>query len=231
MSSENLTRDEARRRASFLSTDAYEIRLDLTTDERTFRTETTLRFDAAEAQETFLDLIAEEVHEIELNGELLPDPASRFDGARVRLPALAEGANTVRVLATGRYMNTGEGLHRFVDPVDDEVYLYTQFEVSDARRMFACFEQPDLKATYQLTVTAPDHWRVISNSPTPEPSVAGEGTATWTFSPTERMSTYLVALIAGNYQGGTGEVTARDGRTIPMGVFARASLAEHVDAQ
>ena len=231
MSSENLTRDEARRRASFLSTDAYEIRLDLTTDERTFRTETTLRFDAAEAQETFLDLIAEEVHEIELNGDLLPDPASRFDGARVRLPALAEGANTVRVLATGRYMNTGEGLHRFVDPVDDEVYLYTQFEVSDARRMFACFEQPDLKATYQLTVTAPDHWRVISNSPAPEPSVAGEGTATWTFSPTERMSTYLVALIAGNYQGGTGEVTARDGRTIPMGVFARASLAEHVDAQ
>ena len=231
MSSENLTRDEARRRASFLSTDAYEIRLDLTTDERTFRTETTLRFDAAEAQETFLDLIAEEVHEIELNGELLPDPASRFDGARVRLPALAEGANTVRVLATGRYMNTGEGLHRFVDPVDDEVYLYTQFEVSDARRMFACFEQPDLKATYQLTVTAPDHWRVISNSPTPEPTVAGEGTATWAFSPTERISTYLVALIAGNYQGGTGEVTARDGRTIPMGVFARASLAEHVDAQ
>ncbi|MEJ6542933.1 aminopeptidase N [Brachybacterium paraconglomeratum] len=231
MSSENLTRDEARRRASFLSTDAYEIRLDLTTDERTFRTETTLRFDAAEAQETFLDLIAEEVHEIELNGELLPDPASRFDGARVRLPALAEGANTVRVLATGRYMNTGEGLHRFVDPVDDEVYLYTQFEVSDARRMFACFEQPDLKATYQLTVTAPDHWRVISNSPTPEPTVAGEGTATWAFSPTERISTYLVALIAGNYQGGTGEVTARDGRTIPMGVFARASLADHVDAQ
>ena len=231
MSSENLTRDEARRRASFLSTDAYEIRLDLTTDERTFRTETTLRFDAAEARETFLDLIAEEVHEIELNGELLPDPASRFDGARVRLPALAEGANTVRVLATGRYMNTGEGLHRFVDPVDDEVYLYTQFEVSDARRMFACFEQPDLKATYQLTVTAPDHWRVISNSPTPEPAAAGEGTATWAFSPTERMSTYLVALIAGNYQGGTGEVTARDGRTIPMGVFARASLADHVDAQ
>ncbi|GLI31886.1 MULTISPECIES: aminopeptidase N [Brachybacterium] len=231
MSSENLTRDEARRRASFLSTDAYEIRLDLTTDERTFRTETALRFDAAEAQETFLDLIAEEVHEIELNGELLPDPASRFDGARVHLPALAEGANTVRVLATGRYMNTGEGLHRFVDPVDDEVYLYTQFEVSDARRMFACFEQPDLKATYQLTVTAPDHWRVISNSPTPEPSAAGEGTATWAFSPTERISTYLVALIAGNYQGGTGEVTARDGRTIPMGVFARASLADHVDAQ
>src|SRR5690606_12168967 len=230
MASENLTRDEARRRASFLSTDTYEIRLDLTTDERTFLTETTLRFRSTSAEETFLDLIAEEVTEIELNGELLTDPASRFDGARVHLPALAEGENVVRVLATGRYMNTGEGLHRFVDPVDQEVYLYTQFEVSDARRMFACFEQPDLKATYQLTVTAPAHWRVISNSPTPALTSAGQDVATWAFEPTERISTYLVALIAGNYQGGTGEVTTRDGRTIPMGVFARASLAEHVDA-
>ena len=231
MASENLTRDEARRRASFLSTDSYEIRLDLTTDERTFLTETTLRFRSSSAEGTFLDLIAEEVTEIELNGELLEDPASRFDGARVQLPALVEGENTVRVLAAGRYMNTGEGLHRFVDPVDEEVYLYTQFEVSDARRMFACFEQPDLKATFQLAVTAPAHWRVISNAPTPEPAPAAAGTATWSFSPTERISTYLVALIAGNYQGGTGEVTTRDGRTIPMGVFARASLAEHVDAE
>ena len=231
MSSENLTRDEARSRASFLSTDAYEIRLDLTTDEHTFLTETTVRFSSTSARPTFIDLIAEDVQEIELNGELLPDPASRFDGARVSLPSLAEGENTLRVLATGRYMNTGEGLHRFVDPVDGEVYLYTQFEVSDARRMFACFEQPDLKATYALTVTAPAHWRVISNAPTPAPNPAGEGTATWAFPPTERISTYLVALIAGNYQGGTGEVTTRDGRTIAMGVFARASLAEHVDAQ
>jgi len=234
MSSENLTRDEARSRASFLSTDSYDIRLDLTTDERTFLTETTLRFSSSEARPTFVDLIAQSVEEIELNGELLPDPASRFDGARVQLPALAEGENTLRILATGRYMNTGEGLHRFVDPVDEEVYLYTQFEVSDARRMFACFEQPDLKATFALTVTAPQHWRIISNAPTPAPSAAEngrEGVATWAFDPTERISTYLVALIAGNYQGGTGEVTTRDGRTIPMGVFARASLAEHVDAQ
>src|SRR5699024_5076032 len=231
MASENLTRDEARRRASFLSTDSYDIRLDLTTDERTFRTETTIRFSASAAEATFLDLLAEEVQEIELNGELLEDPASRFDGARVRLPSLIEGENEVRVLATGRYMNTGEGLHRFVDPVDEEVYLYTQFEVSDARRMFACFEQPDLKATFALTVTAPAPWRVSSNPPTPAPSAAAEGTATWAFEPTERISTSLVALIAGNYQGGTGEVTTRDGRTLPMGVFARASLAEHVDAR
>ena len=99
MSSENLTRTEARERAAFLATDTYDIRLDLTKGPETFLTETTLRFTASEARETFVDLIAKQVHEIELNGELLPDPASRFDGARVKLPALAEGANTVRILA------------------------------------------------------------------------------------------------------------------------------------
>ncbi|MCT1385993.1 aminopeptidase N [Brachybacterium sp. p3-SID1565] len=233
MSSENLTRTEARRRAAFLTTDSYDIRLDLTQGPETFLTETTLRFTASEARETFVDLIAKRVHEIELNGELLRDAASRFDGARVKLPALTEGENTVRILADGIYMNTGEGLHRFVDPVDDEVYLYTQFEVSDARRMFACFEQPDLKATFQLTVTAPAHWRVISIAPTPEPTVSEKDStvATWEFGPTERISTYLMALIAGNYQGGEGSWRTRDGREIPMGVYARASLAEHVDAQ
>ncbi|HIY24045.1 MAG TPA: aminopeptidase N [Candidatus Brachybacterium merdigallinarum] len=228
--SENLTRDEARTRASFLSTDSYEVRLDLTTGPETFLTESTIRFSATEARETFVDLIGREVREIELNGELLADPGSRFDGARVRLPQLRVGENSVRILAVGAYMNTGEGLHRFVDPVDDEVYLYTQFEVSDARRMFANFEQPDLKATFAFTVTAPAHWRVISNSPTPDPTPAAEGTATWSFAPTERISTYLTALIAGTYQGGEGAVTTRDGREIPMGVYARASLAEHVDA-
>ncbi|PWH06855.1 aminopeptidase N [Brachybacterium endophyticum] len=229
--SENLTRDEARERAAFLSTDSYDVRLDLTTGPTTFVTESTIRFSATEARGTFVDLIAPSVREIELNGELLEDPASRFDGARVQLPELAVGENTVRILADGAYMNTGEGLHRFVDPVDDEVYLYTQFEVSDARRMFANFEQPDLKATFRFTITAPDHWRVISNSPTPLPEPAGEGTATWTFEPTTTISTYLTALIAGTYQGGEGEVTTRDGRTIPMGVYARASLAEHLDPQ
>lgn len=238
MSSENLTRTEARERAAFLATDTYDIRLDLTKGPETFLTETTLRFTASEARETFVDLIAKQVHQIELNGELLPDPASRFDGARVKLPALAKGQNTVRILADGIYMNTGEGLHRFVDPVDDEVYLYTQFEVSDARRMFACFEQPDLKATFTLTVTAPAHWRVISIAPTPEAqpvdadgNASDDSVATWRFESTERISTYLMALIAGNYQGGEGNWRTRDGRTIPMGVYARASLAEHVDAQ
>ena len=230
MSTENLTRDEAQDRASFLATDTYDVRLDLTQGERTFRTESTIRVTSTEARPTFVDLIAPAVHEIELNGVLLEDPASRFDGARVQLPELVVGENTVRILADGAYMNTGEGLHRFVDPVDDEVYLYTQFEVSDARRMFACFEQPDLKAAFTFTVTAPAHWRVISIAPTPEPVPAGDGIATWSFEATPRISTYLTALIAGKYEGTEGTLRSRSGREIPAGVFARASLAEHLDA-
>ncbi len=113
MASENLTRDEARDRAALLSTDSYDIRLDLTSSTETFVTETTIRFSSTEARGTFVDLIARAVTEIELNGELLSDPASRFDGARVALPELALGENTVRILAEGVYMNTGEGLHRF----------------------------------------------------------------------------------------------------------------------
>ena len=122
-------------------------------------------------------------------------------------------------------MNTGEGLHRFVDPVDKAVYLYTQFEVIDARRMFACFDQPDLKATFAFTVTAPDDWEVVSNSPTPEPEAVTAGTARWAFAPTPRMSTYITALVAGPYH-----VVRDEHRGIPMGVFCRRSLAEYLDA-
>src|SRR5699024_10554723 len=149
--SENLTRDEARERASFLTVHSYAIRLDLTTGQETFRTEATLRLASTQARETYVDPIAASVDEIEVNAELLEGPAGRCDGARVRLPAVREGEKTVRILAEGTYLNTGEGLHRFVDPVDDEIYLYTQFEVSDARRVFACFEQPDLQTTFPLT--------------------------------------------------------------------------------
>ena len=99
-------------------------------------------------------------------------------------------------------MHTGEGLHRFVDPVDQSVYLYTQFEVADSRQMFV-FEQPDLKATFAFTVTAPDDWQVVSNQPTPEPEPAGFGNATWRFGATPRISSYITALVAGPYHGST----------------------------
>ena len=233
MPGKNLTRDEARERADLLSVASYDVALDLTTGPTTFRTRSTVAFTASgEDPSTFIDLIAASVEAITLNGESL-DPATHFDGLRVQLPALRSGANELTVDATGVYMNTGEGLHRFVDPVDDEVYLYTQFEVADCRRMFAVFEQPDLKATYAFTVTAPAHWQIVSNEPTPEPVSAGEASgvpsATWTFAPTPRMSCYITALIAGPYDVVRDEVQTRKG-TVPLGIFCRKSLTPHLDA-
>ncbi|MGP3969011.1 aminopeptidase N [Streptomyces sp. 6N223] len=222
----NLTREEARQRARLLSVDAYEIALDLSGAQQggTFRSATTVRFTAREAGASFIDLIAPEVSEVVLNGEAL-SPAEVFADSRIALPALAEGPNELRVVADCAYTNTGEGLHRFVDPVDQQAYLYTQFEVPDARRVFACFEQPDLKATFQFTVTAPEGWTVISNSPTPEPR-----DAVWRFEPTPRLSTYVTALIAGPYHAVHSTWEGED-RSVPLGIYCRPSLAEHLDAE
>ncbi|GAA2758587.1 aminopeptidase N [Actinopolymorpha rutila] len=229
----NLTRDEARERARLLSVDGYDVHLDLTTatdqQARTYSSTTVLRFTSAESgASTFVDLIAPTVREVTLNGRSL-DPAEVYDGSRITLTDLA-AENELRVVADTAYMNTGEGLHRFFDPVDGEAYLYTQFEVPDARRMYATFEQPDLKGTFALTVTAPSSWRVVSNSPTPEPEAAGEGVAVWRFAATPRISTYITALVAGPYHV-VRDTYAGTHAEIPMDVYCRASLAEHLDAE
>ncbi|MCS5718677.1 aminopeptidase N [Herbiconiux sp. CPCC 205763] len=229
MPGENLTRAEAQERAALLATKSYDVVLDLTTGPETFRSTTTVTFTATEGASTFIDAITRTVHAVTLNGESL-DPATVSDGVRIQLPAL-KAENTLVVDADMEYTNTGEGLHRFVDPVDDEVYLYSQFEVPDSRRMFAVFEQPDLKATFTFTVTAPDYWEVVSNSPTPEPVTANPGeTATWTFEPTPRISSYITAIVAGPYIVERSELTSADGRVIPLGVFSRASLSQYMDA-
>jgi aminopeptidase N len=173
------------------------------------------------------------VHSVSLNGREL-DPAEVSDGIRIQLPDLA-AENHLLVVADAPYMNTGEGLHRFVDPVDNEVYLYTQFEVPDSRRMFAVFEQPDLKASFTFTVTAPSHWDLVSNSPTPVPvqTLPGEdggARSVWEFTPTPRLSSYVTALIAGPYQSVRSEVTSAEGRVTPLGIFARKSLMQYLDA-
>ena len=189
----NLTRDEAQERARVLTVDAYAVELDLSGAQEggTFRSVTTVRFTAAEPTDTFIDLVAPAVHEIRL-GERTLDPAEVFADSRIALPGVAAGANELTVVADCAYTNSGEGLHRFVDPVDQQAYLYTQFEVPDARRVFASFEQPDLKATFRFTVTAPEGWTVVSNSPAPEPV-----DNVWRFAPTPRISTYVTALIVG----------------------------------
>ena len=232
--SENLTRSECARRVANVSNVAYRVELDLaaaggTSAAATFTSTTTIQFDSAKPSGgTWVDLMAESVQSIVCNGVEL-DAAAAWDGARIQLPPL-RSANTVEIVAQCRYMHTGEGLHRFVDPVDEETYLYTQFEVADARRVYPCFEQPDLKATWQLTVTAPSHWQVISNSPTPTPAHAGARLKRWEFDATPRISTYITAIVAGPYHCVRDTYEGPNG-TYPLGLFCRASLANHLDSE
>ncbi|MGU3503011.1 aminopeptidase N [Mycobacterium sp. C31M] len=229
----NLTRDQAAERAALVTVDNYRIDLDLTVGEKTFRSVTTVTFSALAGADSYIDLAADTVRSATLNGH--PLDVSGYDEATgIPLPGLAE-RNELVVDADCLYSNTGEGLHRFVDPVDNEVYLYSQFETADAKRMFACFDQPDLKATFDVTVKAPEHWQVISNGATS--SVAGAAPAATSssavvhqFVTTPKMSTYLVALIAGPYARWDDVYSDGHGE-IPLGIFCRASLAEFMDAE
>ncbi|HVL84584.1 MAG TPA: aminopeptidase N [Pseudonocardia sp.] len=229
MAPPNLTRTDAERRAALLRVAEYAVVLDLTDGagrpgEATFATTTTVRFSCTEpGADCWIDFVGAAVASATLNGTELDVSGYREDDG-MTLPGLA-AENELTVVATGRYMNTGEGLHRFVDPVDGGVYLYSQFETADAKRLFACFDQPDLKARYTLTVTAPAEWKVISNA-VARTEPGPHGAAVHRFATSEIMSTYLVALIAGPYAEWRDE---HDG--IPLGIYCRASLAEHMDAE
>ncbi|TQJ88177.1 aminopeptidase N [Streptomyces sp. SLBN-31] len=234
MPGENLTRDEARERAALLSVDGYEVSLDLRSavgeadaEPRTFRSVTTIRFRCNEpGATTFADLIAPSVTSVSLNGKDL-DPGQVFDGSRVLLEDLA-AENELVVDARCAYSRTGEGMHRFVDPEDGEVYLYTQYEPADSRRVFAGFEQPDLKAPFRFEVRAPEGWTVWSNG-------AGELTdGVWRFAETKPISTYITCVVAGPYHYVTDSYsrTLPDGTRldIPLGAMCRKGLAPYFDA-
>ncbi|MFC9932088.1 aminopeptidase N [Streptomyces sp. NPDC127190] len=234
MPGENLSRDEARERAALLSVDGYDVSLDLRSavgegdgEPRTFRSVTTIRFRCNEPGATsFADLIAPSVTAVSLNGRDL-DPSEVFDGARIALEDLA-AENELVVDARCAYSRTGEGMHRFVDPEDGEVYLYTQYEPADARRVFANFEQPDLKAPYRFEVRAPEGWTVWSNG-------AGERVdGVWRFAETKPISTYITCVVAGPYHYVTDSYTRtlEDGTKleIPLGAMCRKGLAPYFDA-
>ena len=223
----NLTRNEAVERAALVTVDRYRIELDLTGSDKTFRSTTTVEFEALPGSDTRIDLAAERVHGAVLNGHPL-DVSGYDESTGIPLAGLAAD-NVLVVSADCSYSNTGEGLHRFVDPVDGHVYLYSQFETADAKRMFACFDQPDLKATFDITVTAPAHWEVVSNGATVSARRDGDATV-HTFATTPKMSTYLVALIAGPYAVWR-DVYRDEFGEIPLGIFCRASLAAHMDAE
>jgi len=219
----NLTRNEARDRAQLLEIDSYRIELDLTGGKTTFRSETTVTFRAAiPGASSFIDLTAPGVRDMTLNGSGV-SPAS-FTGDRIILDGLAS-ANELRIVADCAYSRTGEGLHRFTDPADKGVYLYSDLEPFEAHRIYACFDQPDLKARFELTVICPDTWQVISNvAPDVTAAAAGPGAERWHFPPSPVMSTYITAIAAGPYH-----VVRADHDGIPLGIYCRESLAAYLD--
>ncbi|MCM2576516.1 aminopeptidase N [Streptomyces meridianus] len=214
-----LTRDEAQTRARLLEVHRYSIDLDLTRGDETFASTTVIRFTARETGSTFLDLRPTTLHRILLDGSEL-DPAALTEG-RYPLDGLTPGEHELRVETDMPYSRTGEGMHRFTDPADDETYLYTQGFLDDCQRVFAAFDQPDLKAVFELTVTAPHDWTVLGNGI----ATRTTGTGTWTIAPTPPISTYLVAVAAGPYHSVRAEHAG-----LPLGLHARRSLAEHLDA-
>jgi aminopeptidase N len=221
--SSNLTRDEARDRAGLLKVASYQVELDLTGPEATFGSVTSVRFSCARpGADTFIELTAPTVTQITLNGA--PVDLAAFDGDRIALANLRP-ENELVVVATCAYSRSGEGLHRFTDPADKDVYLYSDLETYDAHRIYACFDQPDLKATFEFTVTGQSDWTVISNmAPDVAGKSAGPGTARWHFPPTPIMSTYITAIAAGPYY-----VVRQEHDGIPLGIYCRQSLSAYLD--
>ncbi|MHA7269043.1 aminopeptidase N [Arthrobacter sp. HLT1-20] len=244
MLNSNLARSEAAARKSQLSVHHYDVHLDLSQVQdpsvQGFPTRSTIAFSASSSGGTFLDFMGLAVKSVVLNGEKL-DLTQVVDGARIHLPALAP-ENEVTVDAIAAYSTSGEGLHRFVDPADGQTYTYTQFEPSDARRVFANFEQPDLKAPFTFHVVAPSAWQVASNQSVVSQQQAtpgGEPTSLWDFAPTAPISTYITTVLAGPYfkvedhlSMVFGPENSHAGKRldIPLAAYCRASLAPHFDA-
>jgi len=228
MQAAEITQSETTERARLLHVQSYDVSLDLTRGSQVFGSTSVITFDCAQpGAATYLDLIAETVHSVTLNGTPI-DPAAASTDGRIGVTGLA-GRNELRVVADCAYSVDASGLSRTVDTADGRTYTFTQFEPADARRMFANFEQPDLKASFTFHVTAPEHWVVLSNQPAPPPESAGAGAATWHFEPTPRISTYLTAIVAGEYHLITRPHTTPRGKSIPLGLACRQSLAAYLE--
>ncbi|MEU6774347.1 aminopeptidase N [Streptomyces sp. NPDC046759] len=213
-----LTRDEAQLRAQLLDVHRYTVELDLTTGDETFDSRTVIRFTARFAGDTFVELKPAELRAVTLDGEPL-DPESLDDG-RLPLKNLSAGEHELRVDAAMRYSHTGEGMHRFTDPSDGETYVYTQMFMDDVQRVLAAFDQPDLKAVFEVCVKAPENWTVLANG-----VAEHRGDGVWQAAPTPPISTYLVAVAAGPWHS-----VRTEHRGLPFGIHCRRSLAPHLDA-
>ncbi|MER6616901.1 aminopeptidase N [Streptomyces xantholiticus] len=213
-----LTRGEAQTRARQLDVHRYTIDLDLTTGDENFDSRTVIHFTAKAAGDTFVEMKPAELRSITLDGQPL-DPA-RLTENRFPLTGLTAGEHELRIDAQMRYSRTGEGMHRFTDPSDGEAYVYTQLFMDDVQRVFAAFDQPDLKAVFEVTVTAPRSWTVLGNG-----VATHHGDGRWTCAPTPLLSTYLVAVAAGPWHSVRTEHAG-----LPFGIHCRRSLAPHLDA-
>ena len=222
----NIKQVEAAERSALIKVSSYSIDLDLTTGAENFRVKTTVKFAGLKpGATTFIDCVGSRVISAKLNGA---DFDPKFDGESIYLPALAAD-NVLEIEHDGIYSNSGEGLHRFVDPADNEVYLYTQFETGDARRMYACFDQPDQKATFKISTITPKHWEVISNYGI-EATNELDGDRKFTqFAESQVIATYVTAIVAGAYTSVHDEYKGE--KTIPLGIYARKSFFKYVDAE
>ncbi|MER7462570.1 aminopeptidase N [Streptomyces sp. NPDC097981] len=218
-----LTRNEAQLRARLLDVQHYAVTLDLTGGDDTFESTTVIRFTARTTADTFVELKPDELHSAELDGNPL-DPAT-LAGNRLPLTGLGEGPHELRIATRMRYSRTGEGLHRFTDPADGEAYVYTQMFMDDIQRVFPAFDQPDLKAVFEFTVTAPAHWTVLANGITERVGDRDtDGAGIWKSAPTPVISTYLAAVAAGPWHSIRTEHAG-----LPFGIHCRQSLAPHLD--
>ncbi|MFZ9227286.1 MAG: aminopeptidase N [Candidatus Nanopelagicales bacterium] len=222
----NITRNEAIQRAGLVSDPVYTVSLELDGKGETFSCFASIDFKAQENSNTWIDLVSPLVESVWLNGEEL-NVKEVFNGTRIQLRNL-NAENKLKIKAQCSYMNTGEGLHRHIDPVDNEVYIYTQFEVPDCRRVFPVFEQPDIKGVLNLTVKAPTKWTVISNTETPAPKNIEDNFSIWTFNQTPKMSSYLYAICAGPYAKKTDIYEGKFGK-YPLAIFVRPSLSQYLD--
>ncbi|MEQ6897664.1 aminopeptidase N [Microbacterium sp. KR10-403] len=233
---ENLTRDEAAARSRLLRTHEYSVDVDFSraadSAADTYPVRTRITFDAEAGASTFLDYLGAQVTSITLNGREV-DAASAVDGARIALGPLAE-ENEVVIESASIYSTSGEGVHRFVDPADGATYLYSQNEPVDCRRIYPCFDQPDLKARFHVTITADAAWHVASNGALLASHAVGDGVARREFAVTAPMSTYITTFLAGPYATWHDEYTGRTASgvevAIPLGIACRASLAPAMDA-
>jgi aminopeptidase N len=224
-----VTRAESAERSRLLHVESYDIALDLTRGTQQFGSVCVIRFGCGEpGAASHADLDAETVREITLNGVVL-DPGEVWSDGRIALTGLA-GQNELRVAADFTYSNDGSALYRTTDFADGRVYCSTMLYPVNARRVFACFDQQDLKATFTMHITAPAHWTVLSNQLAPDPEPGGPGTAVWHFAPTPPVCTFSVALAAGEYQVVRAEHMTPRGQPVQLGVGCRQSLADSLDA-